>query len=618
MSKHPIDKVGRALTAWKRRLPVALALAIGVAFTLGVFSVVRWWENRNIEKAFRIAAEDRSWTIKGTFETELAMLELIRTALMTDGKVERQEFQEILAPFRCRTKSILAVEWVPRVSGDRRVEFEATAKGDGFSNFQITEVGKDGQLVRAAARPEYFPVYYSGPGPGDKLVEGYDVGSEQVRREAIELACDTGRTVASARIALVQNKTKVEGFLVVLPAYCHGKPVNSVATRRTNLWGLVLGVFQPDRMFKAAMSTLQPEGIDVYMYDASAPADGCPFTFHRSRMRQGPMQVDDESRVRNPEGMYSRAALDVLGHPWTIVCLPTPDFIAARQTWWPWGVLGTGLVLSTLLAAYVSASIDRRVFVEQSLAEKHRYAGELEQKVRAQTGHIRRAQEEIIHRLLSASQWRDEETGSHVRRVGLWSELLAKAAGWSAAQCDCIRQAAPMHDVGKIGIPDAILRKPGKLMPDEFRVMKTHTSIGADMLGGSNVPLLQMAREIALNHHERWDGKGYPHGVAAQDVPESARIVAIVDVYDALTHDRVYRPAMSEEEALTILREGAGTQFDPLLLAHFFLHHSEIRRIAEQYPDQDHKSLEQPQWVPPAWSDTAPADQTAAIQVAGT
>ena len=142
-----------------------------------------------------------------------------------------------------------------------------------------------------------------------------------------------------------------------------------------------------------------------------------------------------------------------------------------------------------------------------------------------------------------------------------------------------------MHDVGKIGIPDAILRKPGKLTPEEFEVMKTHTLLGADMLADSEVPMLQMARQIALGHHERWDGGGYPYGEAGQEIPEAARIVSIADVYDALTHARVYKSAMSEEEALGIMRSGAGSQFDPLLLAHFFLHLPEIRRISSEHPD---------------------------------
>jgi putative two-component system response regulator len=174
----------------------------------------------------------------------------------------------------------------------------------------------------------------------------------------------------------------------------------------------------------------------------------------------------------------------------------------------------------------------------------------------------------------------------HIRRTGLFSEVLAKAAGWSDAEAAVIRQAAPMHDVGKIGIPDAILRKPAKLTPAEYEVMKTHTLIGAEMLAGSEEPMLKMAREIALNHHERWDGQGYPHGLRGQAIPESARILAIVDMYDALMHDRVYRPAMSEDDVLAIMRQNAGTHFDPLLLTCFFTQLDEIRRITEEHPNE--------------------------------
>ena len=156
---------------------------------------------------------------------------------------------------------------------------------------------------------------------------------------------------------------------------------------------------------------------------------------------------------------------------------------------------------------------------------------------------IRIAHEETIHRLVTASLCRDEETGMHIKRTGLLSELLARAAGWSEADAEIIRLAAPMHDVGKIGIPDAILQKPGKLTPAEFETMKTHTLIGAGMLDGSQSAILAMAREIALCHHEHWDGTGYPRGLAGMAIPEPARILSIVDVYDAMTHSRVYRSA---------------------------------------------------------------------------
>lgn len=221
------------------------------------------------------------------------------------------------------------------------------------------------------------------------------------------------------------------------------------------------------------------------------------------------------------------------------------------------------------------------------LIARRRYTRDLETKVREQTLTIRRAHEETIHRLVEASMFRDEETGAHIQRVGLYSEVLAEALGWPAAEIDKLRMAAPMHDVGKIGIPDTILQKPGKLTDGEFKVMKTHTTIGAKMLSGSESPMLQMAQEIAFCHHERWDGTGYPQRLSGPFIPESARIVAIVDVYDALSHDRVYRPAMAEEKVLAILNDGRGTHFDPMLLHLFLGLLPEMRQIAGQNPDEE-------------------------------
>ena len=230
----------------------------------------------------------------------------------------------------------------------------------------------------------------------------------------------------------------------------------------------------------------------------------------------------------------------------------------------------------------VRRGLERR----QLLIERRRYTERLEDTVRAQTETIRKAHEETIQRLVTASMYRDEETGAHIRRTGLFSDALAAAAGWSTEHVERIRFAAPMHDVGKIGIPDAILRKPGKLAPDEFEVMKTHTTIGARMLAGSQSPMLQMAEEIARSHHERWDGTGYPARLPGTLIPDAARIVSIVDVYDALTHDRVYRPAMTEAAALQILRDGGGTHFDPDLLDCFLDILPEIRSISRNHPDE--------------------------------
>ncbi len=243
----------------------------------------------------------------------------------------------------------------------------------------------------------------------------------------------------------------------------------------------------------------------------------------------------------------------------------------------------------------------------QLVRERHEHLRTLERRVHEQTVALRLAQEETIHRLVMASACRDEETGAHIRRTGLFSEFLALSAGWSEAEAEQLRMAAPMHDVGKIGIPDAILRKRGKLTEEEFEQMKRHTTVGARMLAGSHSAVLQLAEKIALSHHERWDGDGYPQQLSGEEIPEAARILSIVDVYDAISHDRVYRPAMSEEVVLEIMRRGLGTHFDPHLLTLFLTDYEQYREISLANPDEivcEHHDAE-PSPTPQGESDLA-------------
>jgi len=216
-----------------------------------------------------------------------------------------------------------------------------------------------------------------------------------------------------------------------------------------------------------------------------------------------------------------------------------------------------------------------------------RYEEALEAKVIERTLQTKQREEEIIIRLMSATGCRDNETGAHVRRIGLYSATMAAALGWRGQAVADIRLAAAMHDVGKIAIPDYILRKKGRLSKTEFDLMKEHTRTGAGILSGSDVPLLQMAEEIALCHHERWDGSGYPSGLAGDEIPESARIVAVADVYDALVNTRIYKPAISEEQSLDMMLAESGKHFDPRILEVFFSVLPEIRRIREQVKEDD-------------------------------
>lgn len=226
------------------------------------------------------------------------------------------------------------------------------------------------------------------------------------------------------------------------------------------------------------------------------------------------------------------------------------------------------------LVINVTNALERRRLVCQSLD----YERTLEETVRLRTAEIRHREEQITLYLMVASEHRDEETGSHIRRMARYAAALAAASGWPDDEVELLRLAAPMHDIGKIGIPDQILLKVGKLTPDEFDVMKQHTVIGATILAGSDIPLIQMACEVALCHHERWDGTGYPHGLSGEEIPEAARIVALADVYDALTTDRIYRPAFSEDEALSMITDSKG-QFDPRLLACFCANIEAFREI---------------------------------------
>ena len=229
--------------------------------------------------------------------------------------------------------------------------------------------------------------------------------------------------------------------------------------------------------------------------------------------------------------------------------------------------------LNEIAISVVNALERRRLSIQSK-----QYEARLVNDVRLRTADVHRREEEICLRLTSACEFRDIETGSHNRRLGIYCSLLAGELGWSEQLRDELRIAACMHDIGKIGVPDVILLKEGLLTYNEFDIIKTHTTIGAHLLSGSDISLLNMARDIALSHHEKWDGTGYPQGLAGEMIPEPGRIVAILDVYDALVHNRVYRCAMTEEDTLEILARDRGTHFDPRIFDAFLGIFPEIKK----------------------------------------
>ncbi len=211
----------------------------------------------------------------------------------------------------------------------------------------------------------------------------------------------------------------------------------------------------------------------------------------------------------------------------------------------------------------------------------------LEEKVRLRTRELEETRQEAILRLGRAAEYRDNETGMHVIRMSRLSARLAKEIGLNYEECQLMLQASPMHDVGKIGIPDEILLKPGKLNEKEWEIMKKHPEIGAEILSGGHSAVMQMAETIALTHQDRWDGSGYPHGLKGEKIPLAGRIVAICDVFDALTSKRYYKEAFSIEKSMQIIEQGSGKDFEPALVETFKRVLPEMIRIVKELPDEE-------------------------------
>jgi putative two-component system response regulator len=224
----------------------------------------------------------------------------------------------------------------------------------------------------------------------------------------------------------------------------------------------------------------------------------------------------------------------------------------------------------------------------KKLADK---AAWLAEEVDKATKAVHAREQELLFRMSRAAEFRDPETGAHIQRMSHYSYLIAGRLGLPVEDQQLVLQAAPMHDVGKIGIPDYILLKPGALTPEEFGVMKTHAALGLELLKGSDSTILQAAATIAISHHEKYDGSGYPYGAAGDAIPLFGRIVAVADVFDALTSERPYKKAWPIDQAMAYLRDGAGKHFDPSCVEAFLACHDDVLSIHAQYQDAEVPAL---------------------------
>lgn len=251
-----------------------------------------------------------------------------------------------------------------------------------------------------------------------------------------------------------------------------------------------------------------------------------------------------------------------------------------------------GYISKTAARASIIAMVRSHLKVKQLNDQMKAYQQNLETQVAHRTNQLNQALEQLknasldtIFKLTSASEYRDNETGAHIKRMSHYSAVVARKMGLKDKTVEALLYAAPMHDIGKIGIPDKILLKPGKLDDEEWEIMKKHTIIGADILKGSNINYVRMGETIALTHHEKWNGSGYPYGLKGRKIPLVGRITAIADVFDALTSDRPYKKAFSIEKSNQIISQERGEHFDPDVVDAFFEVQDAILQIKESYQE---------------------------------
>jgi putative two-component system response regulator len=243
------------------------------------------------------------------------------------------------------------------------------------------------------------------------------------------------------------------------------------------------------------------------------------------------------------------------------------------------------LVVRARVDTHISLLTARRDLARQNAVLEVRVA-ERTAQLREALAKVKDASLETTVRLARAAEYKDDDTGFHVLRMSHYAAAVARRLGLSAEDVETILHASPMHDVGKIGIPDRILLKPGKLDPDEWEIMRRHSEMGARILSGSESPMIRLAETIAWTHHEKWDGSGYPRGFKGEEIPLEGRIVAIADVFDALTTRRPYKEPFTLEKSNGILREGAGWHFDPAVVEAFFAVQDEIHAIKGRFDER--------------------------------
>lgn len=355
--------------AFKSYIPIVLIIFFGILLSVSAFSFISKLETKEIELDFLHAAENRSVAVRNSFQSRVLILKAIYSFYEGSVHVENSEFREFVKPFIAEFKDIRALEWIPRVLHDERVIYEENAKRNGFTDFMFTERSKQGSMVKAGERDEYFPVYFVEPLEGNELALGFDLASNPTRLEALNLSRNTGKIVSTARITLVQEKEDAFGLLMFVPVYKKQVSLVSDEDRKNNLLGFGLGVFRIKDIVESAFLEFNPEGVDFFVHDKSASTDKKFLYYHVSRTREN-RNIDiisaqqEFSNISAAEGLKYEMSFNIGERKMSILCVPSPSFISSRRAWYPIGLLMAGLIFTLLIGLYGYFIINRNVEIK--------------------------------------------------------------------------------------------------------------------------------------------------------------------------------------------------------------------------------------------------------------
>jgi diguanylate cyclase (GGDEF)-like protein/PAS domain S-box-containing protein len=373
---------------------VCLIAGVGCLGSWHLLEVGQAWERHRIESRFEEEAKDHVNLIQREIELNLQEVGALGAFMAASDRVDRQKFRAFVEPYFLahRQRAVQALEWIPRVLRDRRGEYEEAARREGFAGFQITERDAGRRMVRAGARPEYFPVYFVEPYQGNEIALGYDLASDPDRLEAVRLAGETGEMQASAPITLVQEVEGQFGLLVFLPVYGQENGGVSTAESHRRLRGFALGVFRAGDILEHAVKQLHPRAIDVHLFDLSASADRQFLAFHASPLRGVSDRPSQPLEALLDSPLHYFSDLEVAGRTWRLVCTPASRFSATKVNWMPWALSGAGLLMTLLVTVFLAALLRRTRQIQRFAAETLLVKDDLE---RALAGR-RKAEEEAL------------------------------------------------------------------------------------------------------------------------------------------------------------------------------------------------------------------------------